>query len=173
MRNLIFVAVLLLAFGTMAVAQDVPQFEVFGGWNIVLPEEQVDLDYLNGWEGTFVVNANEYAGVAVDASGQYSGEEGAPSFHSILIGPQVSIPKHERIVPFVRALFGVTHVNFENDIMNENGFTMAYGGGVDVKINDRFSVRPIQAEYMTTRIDGEFINFARLAAGVVINFGER
>ncbi|MBN2321654.1 MAG: hypothetical protein JXR49_21425 [Acidobacteria bacterium] len=172
MRKLVFVAVLLLGFCAVSVAQDVPQFEVFGGWNIVLPEGD-EMDYLNGWEGAFTVNANEYAGVVIDISGQYYSGEESVSFYSFLFGPQVKLPGNEKVVPFVRALFGATHVAFEDNIMNENGFTMAIGGGVDINYNDMISIRPAQIEYITYRFDGEFYDSARFGAGIIIKIGER
>lgn len=171
MRKLVFVAVFLLGFCAVSAAQDVPQFEVFGGWNIVMPEGE-DVDNFNGWEGTFLVNANEYAGAALDFSGVYSGQDGAPDIYNFLFGPQVRIPGNERVTPFLRALFGVGHVRFEDELMNENGLTMAFGGGVDINVNEMLSVRPAQIEFLTWRLGGEWVNAARFAAGVVIKIGE-
>jgi hypothetical protein len=172
MRNLVFVAVLLLGFCAVSVAQDVPQFEVFGGWSVVIPEEIVPQDVLNGWDASVVINANKLGGVEIDANGIYSGDEGSPKIHSFLFGPHIAIRKYEKFTPYVHALFGGTHVGYDDSIMNENGFSMAFGGGVDVKINKTFSIRPVQADFMTVRISGDFYNFARLSAGVVIKIGE-
>jgi hypothetical protein len=183
MRKLVFVAVLLLGFCAVSMAQDVPQFEVFGGWNIIIPEDNPDIDYLNGWEGTLVVNGNEYAGVAIDISGTYASLDddlGTVSNYNFLFGPQVRIPMHEKITPFVRALFGAGTLRLPSGLegneegqMNENGFAMAIGGGVDIHFNDMISIRPAQLEYLTWRLNGEWINAARFAAGVVFKIGER
>jgi opacity protein-like surface antigen len=197
MRNLVFVAVCLLGFCAVSVAQEVPQFEVFGGWNIILPEEEVPVDFLSGWEGTFTVNANEYASAVIDVSGAYTSWEenviGMKSIHSFMAGPQFRLAQvNETFVPFIRALFGLSHVRFgdvviegeEEDIplndegqLNQNGFAMAFGGGLDININDRISVRPAQIEFMTVRLEAEghseFVNNTRFAAGVIIKIGER
>ncbi len=174
MRKLVFVAVLLLGFCAVSAAQDVPQFEVFGGWNIVLPEGD-EIDYLNGWEGTFGVNLNEYASAVIDIGGvYYSGDDaGTVSIHSFLVGPQIKLPGTEKIVPFARALFGGSHLDTPDDMMNDNGFTMALGGGVDINYNDMISIRAAQIEYVTTRFSGEFVDTARFGAGIVFKFGER
>jgi opacity protein-like surface antigen len=195
MRNLVIVAVCLLGFCAISVAQD-SQFEVFGGFNVLIPEEYVPVDSLYGWEGSFTVNANEYASAVIDISGLYysaADQEIAPtSIHNFLVGPQIKIPKFgERFVPFVRALFGLGHVRFADDLvipgegeeddiplndegqLNDNGFTMAFGGGLDIPLNERMSIRPAQMEYMMHRLDGEFINSFRFAAGVIFNIGER
>ena len=186
MRKLVFVAALLLGFCAVSAAQDVPQFEVFGGWNLILPEDNDAVDYFNGWEGSFVVNANEYAGVVIDVSGTYGSlvdngsDLGTISSYSFLFGPQIRIPASEKVVPFVRALFGAAHFRPPSDLegneagqLNDNGLAMAFGGGVDIRFNDRFSIRPAQVEFITYRLDGEFINGARFGAGVVFNIGER
>lgn len=189
MRNLVFVAVCLLVFCAVSVAQDVPQFEVFGGWNIVLPEEYMPVDSLNGWEGSFTVNGNEYLSGVIDVSGLYTGWEsneiGLSSMHNFMVGPQFRLTKvSERFVPFVRALFGLSHIRFSDQLedndegqMNQNGFAMAFGGGVDFNLNDRISIRPAQIEFVTTRFNtvgrAEFVNSTRFAAGVIIKIGER
>ena len=179
MRKLVFVAVLLLGFCSVSAAQDVPAFEVFGGWNIALPEGD-EIDYMNGWEGSFIINGNEYGSAVIDISGLYGKacldeemDEENVAFYSFLFGPQVNLPVSETVKPFVRALFGATHADFENDLMNENGLTMAFGGGVDINVNERVSIRPAQIEFVTYRFSGEFVNSARFGAGLVIKIGER
>ncbi|MBN2242115.1 MAG: outer membrane beta-barrel protein [Acidobacteria bacterium] len=187
MRNLVFVAVLLLGFCAVSAAQDVPQLEVFGGYNVLIPEDnEGDIDYFHGWEGTLVVNGNEYAGIAIDVSGAYAsledeGEDlGTVSTYTFLFGPQVRIPVHEKITPFIRALFGAGTLRLPGDLegneagqLNDNGFAMALGGGVDIHLNDMISIRPAQVEFLTWRLSGEWLNTARFGAGVVFKFGER
>ena len=185
MRKLVFVAMLLLGFCAVSTAQDVPQFEIFGGWNLILPEDNEAIDYFNGFEGTFVVNANEYAGAVIGVSGAYcslteGGEDlGTISNYNVLFGPQIRIPVHERIVPFVRALFGVGMLRLPSDLegneagqLDDNGLAMAFGGGVDIRVSDMISIRPAQVEFLTWRLSGEYINATRFGAGIVFNIGE-
>lgn len=65
---------------------------------------------------------------------------------------------------FVNQLFGVTHFSFKiNSIGGDpcpsactattNAFTMATGGGFDIKVSKHFSVRPAQLEYFTQQIN--------------------
>lgn len=171
MKNLVFAAMLLLGFCAMSVAQDVPKFEVFEGWTTILPEESVDQDYINGWNASLVINANQYAGIAIDISGVYSGDDNPNSIHTFLFGPHVAFRKHETFTPFVHALFGAAHMDASSNIDNDNGLAMAFGGGVDIKINKSVSFRPVQADFMTIRSDGSFYNFARLSTGIVIKIG--
>jgi opacity protein-like surface antigen len=73
--------------------------------------------------------------------------------------------------------FGLgTPINVET---SANNFAMAFGGGVDIKINHHFSIRAIQVDYNpiffrdqnvgTITIPGQTQNNFRLGAGVVIN----
>ena len=61
---------------------------------------------------------------------------------------------------------------------SRNAFGMALGGGVDYRLTNRFSIRPLQVDYLLTRFrEGtsatagrESQNNLRASAGVVIHF---
>jgi hypothetical protein len=56
-------------------------------------------------------------------------------------------------------------------------FAMTAGGGLDVKVSKRLTLRPIAADYMLTRFNnlltgnGNDQNNLRLSAGVIFTFG--
>jgi len=68
-----------------------------------------------------------------------------------------------------------------NPTYSKNAFALTAGGGFDIKINKKFSLRPIQAEYLLTRFGndcslGQCFNFGnqnsfRLKSGIVIAWG--
>lgn len=76
-------------------------------------------------------------------------------------GPQVLFPNETRVTPFLRSLFGVANTRFEVEqnqavtggtVTNSfntssTDFAMAVGGGLDVRVNERFSIRAIQVDY--------------------------
>ena len=76
-------------------------------------------------------------------------------------GPQVRFPNETRVTPFLRTLFGVANTRFEveqNQVVTggtvtnsfntcATDFAIAVGGGLDVRVNDRFSIRAIQLDY--------------------------
>ena len=103
-----------------------------------------------------------------------------------------------RLKPFAHALFGVAVQKIDvdspqlplvfgvNDFhVNETSFAMAYGGGVDIKINDRFDARVVQADWniikrgdqqflgvtpgQTLVLPGTWQNNLRLSFGIVIH----
>lgn len=70
---------------------------------------------------------------------------------NFLVGPEVKARNRTRVTPFAHALFGVAHgrgaldttgpaLNLSERI-TDTGFSMAFGGGVDVRAHKRFSIR--------------------------------
>jgi opacity protein-like surface antigen len=66
-----------------------------------------------------------------------------------LIGPRLPIPHAHiwRATPYAKVLVGMGRMNFENNIAWGRFTDIAYGGGVDVKVTKRISVRAIDFEY--------------------------
>jgi opacity protein-like surface antigen len=163
----------------------------------------------HGWNASLAVNVNQWLGVVADASGHYGRLEifAAPHrTHTVLFGPRFTYRKSERLAPFAHALFGVsnnpprvlvaiinsplTAITTQESIGgigqgipiiegNQNAFTMALGGGVDLKINQSIAVRLLQADYLTTRLEQTIPAFGgtrhdpRLSTGLVLRFGKR
>lgn len=99
------------------------------------------------------------------------------TMYSYLLGPRVSMHKWEQITPFAQVLLGVGRLNAGSGSLNagENGFAMALGGGLDLRVRSHFAVRAIQAEYLMTRfplVTGESAtqNNIRISAGIVYRF---
>jgi opacity protein-like surface antigen len=70
-----------------------------------------------------------------------------------LAGPRIPLHRFGRFTPYAKALAGITSMDMGP---NPNGtgpdpsgifFTAAYGGGVDVKLTRRFTLRAVDAEY--------------------------
>jgi len=111
--------------------------------------------------------------------------------YSFVFGPVIT-SRGKRATPFAHALFGVNRVSTDAIPITVSGigtvtipsasddaFAMAFGGGVDVRLTDRFSVRLGQADYLYTGHDFSFgapgvashQNNYRFSAGIVITFG--
>lgn len=60
---------------------------------------------------------------------------------------------------------GVDCSGFTSD--SETGFAMAFGGGLDIKINDRFDFRAIKADYNPIRFDSGTQHNFRVGIGIV------
>jgi hypothetical protein len=118
----------------------------------------------------------------------YAGQANGNVF-TYMFGPQIK--KHTGMVqPFGEVLFGAAHTNayatiadVENGTVtsgngNNNGFAMAAGGGIDLKLNQHFSVRPVEVDYLLTRFSANHVagytanqNNFRYVGGFVITLG--
>jgi opacity protein-like surface antigen len=156
-----------------AKAQDqAPKAELYAGYDYVLVNSAGDGYNFNGGSGQFAYNVNRWLGVVGDFGGYYTGGGfGGAGVFSYLFGPRVNLRGHGRITPFVQALFGGAR-----DIAaspTQNVFAMTAGGGVDFKVSEHFSVRPVQAEYFLTQFTNgtnKQQNSFRYSAGIVFRF---
>jgi hypothetical protein len=64
-----------------------------------------------------------------------------------LVGPRFPIHQTKRYKPYVKALFGYGKMNFQYNFAYGNFADIALGGGVDVPLTRKLSVRAINFEY--------------------------
>ncbi len=181
MQKLAVCVVFLSVLPLSAMAQDTPKAELFGGYSYLRANDPIGLN-LNGWNASISANVNNWLGIAADFSGHY----GTPSFfgftppvgletniHSFLFGPRFSARGHGNVVPFGHALFGISrgHADIFGINFSDSSFAMAFGGGVDFKLNDAIAIRLIQADYIQTRFAFDRQNHARISTGIVFRIG--
>ena len=113
-----------------------------------------------GFETSLTRNINKSLGIKGDFSLLFDRKPqgkttAGDDFHvnsrtlSFMAGPEIKAPNHTRMTPFVHALFGVARSRSEfkvasisfSDSHTRTGLAMAFGGGVDVRISKRFSIR--------------------------------
>jgi OmpA-OmpF porin, OOP family len=194
MKKLVLVAVLLLGFSIVAIAQDYPKVEVFGGYsyfrmdtttNFGAPSGTATLN-MNGLDMNVAVNGNKWLGFVADFGASYGTldtswewESGVKSWadisnYSLMIGPRVTLHRG-KITPFLQGLFGYSRGKFSElgEDFTASNLAMAFGGGVDISVNDRLAIRPAQVEYYTIRggQTGDFSDNLRYSAGFVLRFG--
>jgi hypothetical protein len=65
-----------------------------------------------------------------------------------LVGPRIPIHTYfKRVTPYGKVLVGIANMNFEFNEANGRFTDLAYGGGVDIKVTKRISVRAFDFEY--------------------------
>lgn len=64
-----------------------------------------------------------------------------------LIGPRVPLPRYWKLRPYAKALVGYGRMNFQYDFAYGHFADIALGGGIDIPISKRLSVRAINFEY--------------------------
>jgi opacity protein-like surface antigen len=178
MKKLVLATILMLGLSAIAMAQDVPMAEVFGGYSFARCNVGTDNECnFDGWNAAVDFNINKNWGIAVDVSGYYGSPDNVglldSKSHNFMFGPRYAF-RTDRVVPFIQGLVGINHVNPAKIEMVQNNFAMAFGGGIDIKVNDRLSIRPIQMDYFTVRVvsTGWSDNF-RFSTGLVFKFGKR
>ncbi len=151
----------------------------------------------NGFEASATGNFTRYFGAKFDFSAHFKNQTfGVPSNGQINVdsrlmnflgGIQIKDNSSESTFkPFAHALVGVANgrnkVQFDNIAciaifpspctnftQSETGFAGAFGGGLDIRANDKIDVRVIQFDYNPTRLfDSTQHNF-RIGVGVVIH----
>jgi opacity protein-like surface antigen len=192
MRKLFLVAALMLL--AMPMAAFAQKAEIFGGYSYLRGDDCDDnsgpncdsgVD-LHGFNVSFNQNIVKWIGLKADISGHY-GEvtliPGVPkadlNAYLFLVGPQVNLPKYQRLRPFAHALFGVMRVNLTQfpvggrTTVRDSAFAVALGGGVDLKVNDLVAIRLFQTDYVLSRFDDATQNNFRASTGVVLRFGDK
>jgi len=161
----------------------------------------------NGWNASAQFNATRFLGIKADFSGHYNtpitvssqianslaqlGITGLPPqahYYSYLFGPVIFQSKG-RYKPFAHALFGlntvstnlshITGIGIPGLTATNTAFAMAFGGGVDIAVTDRFAVRAGQVDYLYTKHDfsggtsgvATHQNNLRASVGIVFQFG--
>src|ERR1700722_12728091 len=178
---------------------DTPRVDLSAGysfWRAVPISAGNRIAWTHGGTASVAYNLNDWLGVVgefgafrVTRSG--TAASNIVSAHgdvfSYLFGPRVSF-RHDRFTPFVQVLLGgvnASQVTLSGctvgcaSLAGDDAFAMSAGGGLDVKLNPRFAIRLIQAEYLMTRFpdattnteDKITQNNVRLSAGLVVHFG--
>lgn len=200
MKEVIFIAfltVLSVLSGYGQTSQpDYEKYEVYGGYS----NGQTDTGpTFNGFNVSGVRNIHRYFGFKADFSATYKSQTlSSPttpillpvalrtrqSLYNILGGVQVKDnASTSRLKPFGYALVGAArrNIKFRNIIcptsapcslpeFSQTGFSMALGGGLDIKITKRIDFRVIKADYNPTRLGGFWEHNGRFGTGIVLKF---
>jgi len=202
-KTIVIGATLLFAF-TAAAQEKATQMETFLGYTFTRFNSATNIPAFsaNGGSGQFVYNFNNSLSVVLDLGAVHNG-----NIHNIhldstaatfLLGPRFAVRRWSRFTPYVQTLFGgvygttSTAVNitvetpeglvvptgdFLRAVKQQTAFAMTAGGGLDVKISKHVSFRPVQLEYLLTRLrnpvtnDHNNQNNLRYSAGVNFTFG--
>lgn len=162
----------------------------------------------NGGAAQFTYNFTKWIGATVDVGSVTKGTLNHASWDStatsFTIGPRFTYHNHSRFTPYFEVLFGGAEVSVSTEVgtyvpavlpanivlpptsifttridASKTGFAMLVGGGLDIKLSKRFSVRPIGVDYYLMRMpslltgDDNNANNIRYTAGVSFLFGKK
>ena len=150
----------------------------------------------NGFNTAVTGNITRYVGLKFDLAGHYKQETLAigsgsvdfdSSLYNFLGGVQVKDNSKEgTFKPFAQALVGVARgrnrvqlngiiciqifpTPCTNFTETDTGFGGAFGGGLDIRLNNRIDIRAVQVDYNPTRLFGDTQHNFRIGAGIVIH----
>jgi hypothetical protein len=137
---------------------------------------------MNGVEASVIRNFTSYFGLKGDFSAHFKNElvtaqqaGGTTQFllearlYQFMVGPEVKIRDKKLVAPFAYALIGrahsavrITGQTFPNDKFGSYDFTRdgvasALGGGLDLRVSDRASLRS-SVDYNPMRVDAAFMS---------------
>jgi hypothetical protein len=183
MKKLLIVVMFLGICCIPLCAQDYPKAEVFGGYGLL---HESDLT-LHGFDASFEGNINEYLGIV----GDFGFTTKSESVYDVDVrlkattfmgGPRFSF-RSDRYRLFVHYLLGGYHLTGSTGVsglgdigVGETNFAMDFGGGLDISLNKRISIRPAQVDLLTIRYTdildmNGWESKLRYSAGIVFKFG--
>jgi opacity protein-like surface antigen len=143
-----------------------PKVELFGGYSYTKNGGQS----LNGGEGTLAISLNPWFGAEADLSLHYGSALGTHTSRLFFMagprlahrGGNINVFTHA-LAGGVRSGSGLTVVSV-NITQTRTDLALAFGGGVDARLSDRWAVRA-QADYVLIRADGATEKEPRFSAG--------
>jgi hypothetical protein len=93
--------------------------------------------------------------------------------YNLLEGARYTLHRERRIAPFGEVLVGISHTasNYEY-YKSTNAPALLFGGGVDINLGHRISVRPVDAGWLFTthrNAQNNFQNQLRMSASIVFH----
>jgi opacity protein-like surface antigen len=198
-KYFVLVGLLLLTAG-LALAQDsYPKVETAPAFMYVRTVfDQVSFNCAGGG-GTFQYNVTKAVAIAADLGGcKYfnntiaSQDKIDGSLFTYLFGPRFTYRNGSKFRPFALVNFGGARLKLTcgsgidcpgNPSISKNAFAMTVGGGFDIQLSKKISLRPVQAEYLYTRFGNDCPlnacaqntnqNSFRLKSGIVIAWGSK
>ena len=200
-RSSVFIAFLVITTAA-ATAQQIPQFDLFGGYSFghINTGDFSRHVNLNGWDASATYNLNRWFGITVEGSGLYGSKEVRPAttivfvcsqapcpapitlgpavasskVHTYSLGPRFSFRNHTRYTPFARALFGGGYISDNFGALSDaNGASvLTAGGGVDIALTSRLALRT-QTDFLRNRFFHQTGPDFRLATGLLFHFGHK
>ena len=170
-----------------AAAQDAPIFELGGQYQMlrVNSSSSIPAFTANGGTGSLQVNFFDQVAGVLEVGVQHNGSIGGLQLNNdwltYLVGPRISLRNRgKKVIPALEVLLGgatvfgsgtdrITSNHFSS---NTTGFALATGGTLDIRLTRMIAFRPIQLDWLLTRINNSTNQHnLRYGAGLVFMFG--
>jgi len=171
-------------FGLSAGAQEVPKIDASVSYSYLRANPATtglgDFN-LNGGSGSVAYNIKDWLSGVADFGGYHVGSANGVNVDgtlaTYLFGPRITY-RTRRFSPFAQALFGAAHASSGvfGTSNSHSAFASAFGVGIDWNVRDRFSIRPLEVDYLLTHLpeigngNTQTQNNVRVSTGIVFHF---
>jgi len=172
-------------FAVTAGAQELPKIDASVNYSYLraMPATQGSSGFsLNGGSATAAYNFRDWLSGVADFGGYSVGSVNGVNvdnhIRTYMFGPQITYRRYRHISPFGHVLVGGARAG-SGVFAATNSHTAlatAFGVGVDWNVRDRFSIRPLQFDYLLTHLpevtngNTQTQNNLRVSAGIVFHF---
>jgi len=187
MKKLLTAFTLFSLFSIPAFTQNVPQAEVYGGYqrlhDVGETENGVQGGLYHGFTAAFEGSIASYAGIVGEFgfnkhTETYGFADSWKNF-SFLIGPRLTAYRHEQFRVFGHYMLGaiLSSISAPERYESDWHFGHVLGGGIDIVINKTISVRLAQIDVLAVRSSADrfslWSNHFRYSGGVVFKIGSK
>ena len=173
-----FILILVIA-GTLIGQEEIeelPKVEVFGGYSLLRSESE----NFHGWKTAVGFTVNRWLAIAVDADGHYFSETTSHGNlsereYSVTAGPHFSYRNKSKFVPFAYTMAGAAweRSSLDGESESQSGFAFETGGGLDLEVSKKVTIRLIDIGASITNIGGHTTAKPKFTTGVVFKFGRK
>ena len=185
LRSIVSLLALVTVFGLSTKAQELPKIDASVSYSYFRanPATSGSNSFnLNGGSASAAYNFRDWFSGVADFGGYQVGKINNVNVDNhvltYMFGPRFTYRKSRRITPFGQVLFGAARAGsgvFATS-NSHTAFASAFGAGVDWNVRDRFSIRPVQFDYLLTHFpevtNGHNLtqNNLRVSTGIVFHF---
>jgi hypothetical protein len=185
LRFIVSLLALVTIFGVSAKAQELPKVDVGVNYSFYrsYPATSGSNGFnLNGGSASAAYNFRDWVSGVADFGGYHVGNSNGVNVDNhvltYMFGPRFTYRGYRRISPFSQVLFGAARAG-SGVFATTNSHTAlatSIGAGVDWNVRDRFSIRPVQFDYILTHLpeltsgNNQTQNNLRYSAGIVFHF---
>jgi hypothetical protein len=184
-RFIVSLLALVTVFGLSAKAQELPKIDASVNYSYFRANPATsgfNSFSLNGGSASAAYNFRDWLSGVADFGGyhvgSYNGVNVDDHILTYLFGPQITYRRSRRITPYGHILVGAARAG--SDVFattnSHTAFASAFGVGVDWNVRDRFSIRPLQFDYLLTHLpeigngNTQTQNNIRVSTGIVFHF---
>ena len=166
---------------------DSPQFTLSGGYNLInanAPPGDCGCFTMNGGFAGAQVNFSPWLGVAGEVTTGHANTISSLgqnlTLTTFMAGPRIALPRYRAIMPFGEFLAGGAHggnsyfPTTTSTSTSATSFAYSAGGGVDLNLNGRYSIRMFDAKFLHTSFPNGVNSTQRqlqISVGAVMRFG--